>query len=113
MMELVLVLPETQVLDVPWKNEIGHIRCCYFLVVIFSSHHTINLCRYKSSSTFWKIKFNKVSDKLLEKLLVLPAAAKLKTACTKFVYLCPKTFMIKLRAKSKYFFEGDIIRYLL
>ena len=56
-----------------------------FLVVIFSSRRAINLCQNKSSFTFWKKIFNKVSDKLLGQLLVLPAA-KLKTACIKIVY---------------------------
>ena len=45
-----------------------------FLVVIFSSRCTINLCQNKSSFTFLKKNFNKVSDKLLGQLLVLPAA---------------------------------------
>ena len=58
----------------------------FFGVVIFSSRHTIILCRNKSSFTFWKFFFNKVSDKLPGQLLVLPAA-KLKTACTKLVFV--------------------------
>ena len=64
-----------------------NIRCHpFFLVVIFSSHCTINLCRNKSSFIFWKKNFNKVSDKLHGQLLVL-LAAKLKTACTKLLYV--------------------------
>ena len=62
------------------------IICTLDVVLFFElSRRTINLCRNKSSFTFWKKNFNKVSDKLLGQLLVLPAA-KLKTACTKLVY---------------------------
>ena len=74
-------------------------------VVIFSScRYTINLCQNKSSFTFWKKIFNKVSDKLLGKLLSSTggqAQDSLHQIC-----VCSKKFMIKLRAKSKYFLKG-------
>ena len=76
----------------------------HFLVVIFSSHRTINLCRNKSSFTFWKKNFNKVSDKLLGKLLVLPEA-KLKTACTKLVYV-PRSLWSNLEQNQNIFWRG-------
>ena len=86
-----------------------HICHPFFLVVIFSSRRTINLCRNKSSFTFWKNNFNIVSDKLLGQLLVL-LVAKLKTACTKLVYV-QRSLSSNLEQKKE--FEGDIIRHLL
>ena len=76
----------------------------FFLVVIFSSPRTINLCRNKSSFTFWKKNFNKVSDKFLGQLLVLPAA-KLKTACTKLVFV-PRSLWSNLEQNQNIFLKG-------
>ena len=81
------------------------IRCHpFFLVVIFCSPRTINLCWNKSSFTFWKKNFNKVSDKLLGQLLVLPVA-KLKTACTKLVFV-PRSLWSNLEQNQNIFWRG-------
>ena len=81
------------------------VRCCpFFWVVIFSSYCTINLCRNKSSFTFWNFFFNKVSDKLLGQLLVL-LAANLKTACTKLVFV-PRSLWSNLEQNQKNFWRG-------
>ena len=81
------------------------IRCHpFFVVVIFSSRRNNNLCRNKSIFTFWKKEFNKVSDKLLEQLLVL-SAAKLKTACTKLVYV-PRSLGSNLEQNENIFLKG-------
>ena len=102
----------TQIKDMHWSSIYTlHKGRSIFLVVIFSSPRTINLCRNKSSFTFWKKKFNKVSDKLLGQLLVLPAA-KLKTACTKLVFV-PRSLWSNLEQNLNISFEGDITRYLL
>jgi hypothetical protein len=82
-----------------------------FEFVIFSSRCTINLCQNKSCFTFWKKNFNKVSDKLLGQLLVLPAA-KLKSACTKIVFV-PRSLSLTL---LKFFFQNvklDLFRHRL
>ena len=91
--------------------EVGFLSIYFFWVIIFSSCRTINLCRNKSSFTFWKKNFNKVSDKLLGQLLVLPAA-KFKTACIKIVYV-PRSLWSNLDQNQNIFSEGDIIRHLL
>ena len=78
---------------------------------MFFSPRTINLCQHKSSLTFWKKSFNKVSDNLLGQLLVLPAA-KLKTVCTKLVYV-QRSLLSNLEQNQNICFEGDIIRHHL
>ena len=55
-------------------------------------------CRKVTQPTHWKNFFNKVSDKLLGQLLVLPAA-ELRTACTKLVY-GPRSLSLTLLKKS-------------
>ena len=55
-------------------------------------------CRNVTQPTYWNFFFNKVSDKLLGQLLVLPAAEH-RTACTKLVY-GPRSLSLTLLKKS-------------
>ena len=78
--------------------------CRIFQFLDLISRRPPERCRKVTQPTHWKDFFNKVSDKLLGQLLVLPAA-KLKTAYTKPVDV-PRNLLSKLEQNQNIFLKG-------